>query len=153
MGIRASAKALVIHENKLLLNRCVSRMGLYYALPGGGQHESERLEETVQREVLEETGLTVEPMRLAAFFETLTENRSGFVNAHKHYFVFVCRYLSEVPQVRPVERDAYQTGFEWFTVEEAEQLSLFPRTIRDNLRSMLESESCVYLGSERRSAK
>ena len=37
MCIRDSAKALIVHGDKILLNRCVSRLGIYYALPGGGQ--------------------------------------------------------------------------------------------------------------------
>ena len=34
---RNSAKAIVLHEGRILVNRCVSRFGTYYALPGGGQ--------------------------------------------------------------------------------------------------------------------
>ena len=56
MSARNSAKGLVIHNGKLLVNRCVSRYGEYYALPGGGQHTGEMLSETVRRELLEETG-------------------------------------------------------------------------------------------------
>jgi len=37
LSVRNSAKAIVLHEGKILVNRCVSRFGEYYALPGGGQ--------------------------------------------------------------------------------------------------------------------
>ena len=63
LAIRNSAKALILHDGKLLLNRCVSRLGIYYALPGGGQHDGELLTEAVRREVLEETGLRVKNLR------------------------------------------------------------------------------------------
>ena len=56
MPVRNSAKALVLHEGKILVNRCTSRFGDYYALPGGGQREGETLLEAVRRELLEETG-------------------------------------------------------------------------------------------------
>ena len=150
MAIRNSAKALILHDGKLLLNKCVSRLGVYYALPGGGQHDGELLTEAVRREVMEETGLTVEPLRLSAVFERVTDSREGNINAHKMYFVFLCRYLPDVPPQEPVERDAYQTGMEWLTVEEAKNASLFPKVIRDNLSTLLTGNQTVYLGSERR---
>lgn len=150
MAIRCSAKALILHDGKLLLNRCVSRLGVYYALPGGGQHDGELLTEAVRREVMEETGLTVEPMRLSAIFESVTEGHDGHLNAHKMYFIFLCRYKDEVPEKVPSERDTYQTGTQWLTVEEACRASLFPRVIRDNLPALLEYGETLYLGSERR---
>ena len=60
MSARNSAKGLVIHNGKLLVNKCISRFGEYYALPGGGQHTGEMLGETVKRELLEETGCVAE---------------------------------------------------------------------------------------------
>ena len=59
MPVRNSAKAIVVHDGKILVNRCISKFGEYYALPGGGQHTGEMLNETVKRELLEETGLQV----------------------------------------------------------------------------------------------
>lgn len=150
LAIRSSAKALILHNGKLLLNRCVSRLGVYYALPGGGQHDGELLTETVRREVLEETGLTVEPMRMSAIFESVTESHDGYVNAHKMYFVFLCRYRDDIPASIPSERDTYQTGIEWIPVEQACRASLFPRVIRDNLHALLDYGETLYLGSERR---
>ena len=61
MAIRNSAKAIVIDRGRILLNRCTSRFGEYYALPGGGQNPGETLIETVKRELLEETGYEVNP--------------------------------------------------------------------------------------------
>ena len=150
MAIRNSAKALILHDGCLLLNKCVSRLGVYYALPGGGQHDGELLTEAVRREVMEETGLTVEPMRLSAIFERVMPGRESSVNAHKMYFVFLCRYLPEVPAREPVERDAYQVGMEWVDAREAVRASLFPKVIRDNLPALLEYGETLYLGSERR---
>ena len=118
MAIRNSAKALILHDGKLLLNRCVSRLGIYYALPGGGQHDGELLTEAVRREVMEETGLTVEPMRMSAIFERVSEGRDGSV-AHKMYFVFLCRYISDIPQeepivaATPVEKAYHQLALSW----------------------------------------
>lgn len=149
MAVRNSAKALILHEGKLLLNRCVSNYGVYYALPGGGQHEGELLTEAVKREVIEETGLSVEPMRMCAVFERVSLSRGGS-GAHKMYFVFVCKYLSGVPPVEPAERDMYQTGMEWMTIARARSANIFPRVIRDNLDALIDYGETLYLGSERK---
>ncbi len=149
MAIRNSAKALILHDGRLLLNRCVSRLGVYYALPGGGQRDGELLTEAVKREVMEETGLTVEPMRLSAIFERVNDGRDGGA-VHKMYFVFLCKYLSDIPVKEPSERDAYQTGMEWLSVDKVMKTSLFPRVLRDNIPAMLSYGETIYLGSERR---
>ena len=62
----------------------------------------------------------------------------------------VCRYMKDIPQEEPVERDAYQTGMEWLPLEKAKKANLFPRVIRDNLSSLIGMGETIYLGSERR---
>ena len=42
----------MLHEGKILVNRCSSRFGEYFALPGGGQRTGEMLQETGSREGL-----------------------------------------------------------------------------------------------------
>ncbi len=54
MAIRNAAKAILIHNDKFLLNKCQSKdIGIYYDLPGGGQNPYETMEQAVLREVLE----------------------------------------------------------------------------------------------------
>ena len=67
MSIRSAAKAIIIKDNQILLNRCRHKDGsIYYDLPGGGQHPYESLEDAVRREVMEETGFEVSVRRFAA---------------------------------------------------------------------------------------
>ena len=147
MPVRNSAKALVLRGGKLLVNRCTSRFGEYYALPGGGQREGETLLEAVRRELLEETGYRVLPMRLSAIYERVCAQREGGMS-HKLYFVFLCRLEDEKERV-PTERDRYQVGMEWVEVEALRNGDLFPRAIRDNLPALLGAGETIYLGSER----
>ncbi|HIV30989.1 MAG TPA: NUDIX domain-containing protein [Candidatus Pullichristensenella excrementipullorum] len=147
MPVRNSAKALVLRGGKLLVNRCTSRFGEYYALPGGGQREGETLLEAVRRELLEETGYRVLPMRLSAIYERVCAQREGGMS-HKLYFVFLCRLEDEKERV-PTERDRYQVGMEWVEVEALRKGDLFPRAIRDNLPALLGAGETIYLGSER----
>ena len=48
MSIRSAAKAIIIKDDQILLNRCRHKDGsIYYDLPGGGQHKYESLEAAV----------------------------------------------------------------------------------------------------------
>ena len=61
--------AVLLHEDKLVLvRRGKPPFRGRYALPGGGVEFGERLEEAVEREVLEETGLESEVMRLLGVY-------------------------------------------------------------------------------------
>ena len=147
MPVRNSAKAIVLHEGKILVNRCVSRFGEYYALPGGGQWEGETLLEAVRRELLEETGYRVAPQRLSGIYERVCENREGGMS-HKVYFIFLCRLEGE-RALAPTGQDNFQVGTEWVDANELRHRNLFPRAIRDNLPALTGYGETIYIGSER----
>lgn len=149
MYIRNSAKALVVSDDgKVLLNKCCSRLGEYYALPGGGQNPGETLQEAVKRELLEETGVTVKPLRLAAIYERIASGREDGAN-HKMYFVFHCK-PEDLPVKTPTERDSYQIGMEWVPLETIEKCNLFPAIIRTEMKRILAAKETIFLGSERK---
>lgn len=147
MSARNSAKALVVRDGKLLVNRCVSRFGEYYALPGGGQLTGEMLSETVKRELLEETGYSVVPLRLSGIYERISEGRRDG-NSHKIYFIFLCRLESEERR-EPTEKDRFQIGCEWIDIRQAHRKNLFPRAIRDNLSGLIGRGETIFIGSEK----
>lgn len=147
MSARNSAKAIVVHNGKILVNRCQSRFGEYYSLPGGGQRTGETLSDALRREVLEETGYAVEPMRLSGIYERISENRDE-EQAHKIYFIFRCRLLDE-NCIRPCEQDRFQIGCEWVPMNELNGKSLFPKAIRDNLNALTGYGETYFIGSEK----
>lgn len=120
--------------------------GECYALPGG-DNGGELLTEAVCRELLEETGFAVEPVRLSAVYECITGGRSG--NNHKLYFIFLCRLTGAKTRV-PTELDAYQIDQKWVPLDQIAKVNLFPRIVRNNIVRMLATEETIYLGSERR---
>jgi len=68
-GPRVAVDAVLLHEGRLVLvRRGKPPFRGRYALPGGGVEVGERLEEAVEREVLEETGLESEVMRLLGVY-------------------------------------------------------------------------------------
>ena len=150
MPIRNSAKAIVISEGRILLNRCTSRFGEYFALPGGGQNPGETLLEAVKREVLEETGYKVTPIRLSGIYERIAQRPGvGQDNlCHKLYFIFLCRLLSDRP-LEPTEHDKFQIGLEWVNLKDIPTSNMFPHAIRDNIPALIGSGEIIYIGSEK----
>ena len=144
---RNSAKAIVLHEGKILVNRCNSRFGEYFALPGGGQRKGEMLSETVRRELLEETGYTVTPLRLSGIYERISEGRDEGLS-HKIYFIFLCK-LEDEPCKTPSERERFQIGLEWIDLRRIRTCNLFPRAIRDNLSGLIGYGETIFIGSEK----
>lgn len=71
MGIRNSAKAIVVKEGKLLTIKMHENGGTYYILPGGGQEHGENLHQALERECKEELGAEVEIRELLFYVNTL----------------------------------------------------------------------------------
>ena len=116
MAIRSTAKAIWLENGKILLNRCQNRTGnVYFALPGGGQRPFETLEETVVREVREETGFSVRPVRLLAVCEEIfgdaTIRRDFPEYAHRLHHIFLVERTDEA-RMSPQEKDFQQMGCE-----------------------------------------
>ncbi len=78
---RIAARALVVEDNRLLL---VSDNGEYWYLPGGRLELSESLTDCVEREVYEETGLSVKTGPLLHVLECFDLND----HQHKIHFYF-----------------------------------------------------------------
>jgi len=151
MPIRNAAKALIYENGKVLLNSHRTEEGaVYYDLPGGGQHLYETMEEAVVREVLEETGILVEPIRFQAIAEEIWDNPVMREQAPEY-----CHRMLHIFLVHPLpggrgeksEPDYQQTGSVWVTPEEADSLAIVPVQIRGRMREVLESPAPIYLGS------
>lgn len=87
--------AVVVHAGRvLLIERANEPLKGEWSLPGGGLEVGETLEEGVMREVLEETGLRVTPVRVAEVFDRISRDEDGRVRYHFVLVDFLC-YLSE----------------------------------------------------------
>jgi 8-oxo-dGTP diphosphatase len=63
----------------------------WWSLPGGALELGESLEDAVCREVLEETGLVVEPVKLFEVFERIIRDETGAPEYHYVLIDYVCR--------------------------------------------------------------
>ena len=150
MSIRNSSKALIISNNKILVNQCRWDNGdIYYDLPGGGQNEFESIEEALFREVLEETGYEIRILRFAALAEEIYigENdrirKSGY--AHRITHIFLAE-LSGDPQSLPTELDLYQEKSVWLPLKQADDINLLPAALKGRLSILLHSSMPFWLG-------
>jgi 8-oxo-dGTP diphosphatase len=84
--------ALIFEDGKILLvERGKEPLKGYWSLPGGILETGEKLEDAIRREVLEETGLEVEPLSMFEIFERIMPDHSGRVEYHYVLIDYLCR--------------------------------------------------------------
>jgi len=152
MGIRSTAKAIIIKGDKILLNKCKDiKNGDYYSLPGGGQQKYETLHEAVIRECLEETGYNINPIKFVAVCEEICMN-AGFREkypeyAHKMYHIFICELQNEEMKV-PTEKDSMQLDSEWIEMDALKGIRILPKLVGSNILGIINGAVSAFLGSE-----
>lgn len=131
-----AAKALIVYQNKILLLQDAAR-GLW-GLPGGRSQQGENLQETLIREVREETGLTVSPPSQP--FEKITwQARIGGEDCTVEGSFYICEVVTD--KVTLCEEN---TNYVWIEAERYSEYRLF-----DAIRSALSG----YLGSVRQKVR
>jgi ADP-ribose pyrophosphatase YjhB (NUDIX family) len=118
-----SVRAVVLRGCEVLVVRDPD--GLHIT-PGGRREPGESLEETLRREVLEETGWTVEETHLLGFgrFRHLGPEPPGYRYPYPVFLhlVYVARAGSYLPEAR--EKDGYELASGFFPIERVRMLSL-----------------------------
>lgn len=152
MSIRCAAKAVIICENKVLLNMCSHDNGdIYYDLPGGGQHKYEDMESAVRREVMEETGYAVKNMRFAALAEDIfMEARLREIEpdyCHRIYHIFAANVAEDVKN-EPTELDKGMKKSVWVDINEVKCLpEVFPARMAELVDNIVNGGPVMYLGT------
>lgn len=83
--------AVIFHDHKvLLIERGQEPLKGFWTLPGGLVETGERLESAVRREVLEETGLEIRPLDVAAIFERIMPDEEGRTEFHYVIVDYLC---------------------------------------------------------------
>ena len=114
MKTRVGSRAVVIQNNKILLSH--EKASGWWLIPGGGMEAGETPEECVVREVEEETGLIVRPIKQ---FLTLHEYYEEY-RYTSHYFV--CEVTGEAKMRLTDEEKLRGLEPEWIPLQEAVDL-------------------------------
>jgi len=111
---RKAARAVVFDENnKVAL--VYSKKNNYHKLPGGGVEEGEDFETTVQRELIEEIGCTVENIKELG----MVEEYRNKVGLHQTSYCYTARVIEKV--TTKLEANEIIEGYvtQWFALDEA----------------------------------
>jgi len=111
----------------LLIKRGHPPLKGHWSLPGGGVEVGETLEEAVAREVLEETGLTIEVGPIVEVLDRISRDADGRVEHHFVLVDFVCRAREQGAGEMRAGTDADDA--EWVALEDLARYEVAPVTI------------------------
>lgn len=116
--------AIVVRDSKLLLvRRANPPLQGEWSLPGGLVETGETTRQAVIREVLEETGLVVAPIRLVEVFERILRDREDRVEYHFVLIDYLCHAISGEARAASDVSDV-----RWAKLEELASLAVAPET-------------------------
>jgi len=117
---------MIIHRGRILLSvRGKPPSEGLWGLPGGVVEVGETVEEALVREVLEETGVTVRPLKQVAVLDSVNRDEDGRVKYHYILFEFLCEYVSG--EVRP---DSDALDARWVPLDDLGSVDIMPTTLR-----------------------
>lgn len=95
----AVSAAIMRDGQVLLVRRARPPNNPVHTLPGGVVEVGETLREAVEREIREETGLTIEPLALAGHREFIVRDEASRVVRHFIILCFAARWVAGEPVV------------------------------------------------------
>jgi len=95
-----AVSAAIIRDGHVLVARRARAPALgIWTLPGGVVEAGETLTEALKREVVEETGMVVEPVALAGHREVVVRDDDGQVSRHFVILCFATRWIKGEPKL------------------------------------------------------
>ena len=155
--IRNAARALIVREDRiLLLRKDGGDRGERFALPGGGQEPGETLQQTLNRECLEEIGTQVhiqDLVHVADFFKPRDTDPPS--TRHLVEFLFWCTVPETYTARSGQSPDKHQVAVIWAPLEDLPHMPFYAQSLAPLLRDLLQQRSVelpqqnkrrIYLG-------
>jgi ADP-ribose pyrophosphatase len=112
--------AVVFHNNRVLLVKRSNPPGKgYWTLPGGKVEMGETLQQAVEREILEETGIRIKTQNFVDIFDMIEYGIDNRIRFHYVIIDFFAEYIDGVPKAAD---DASAAG--WISAEAMLNLSV-----------------------------
>lgn len=123
--IRVSARAIALNPagDRLLVERVPERNSFYNFI-GGGVEEGETLEETLRRELGEETDLVEYELSYLFFAERFLTINGRRLHGLEHFFLLTTPQEQVTPRLPDVE-------FAWLPLAQLAKYDLRPHVVRD----------------------
>ncbi len=127
-------------EGKVLICRA-EKWGNKYIIPGGHIEEGEKMEDALQREILEETGLHIYDIQLISLKENIPSKRYH-KNKHFIFIDFVCKTESSKVALNEEAQE-----YRWIDLKEIEQYDLcsFTKELLMEIRDRDKEENKVNI--------
>jgi 8-oxo-dGTP diphosphatase len=118
--------AVVIHKDKILLvKRIKDPQKETWAIPGGSVNLGETLQEAAEREIKEETGLTIKAKKPVHTFDLIERDERGAIRFH---YVIIDLEADYVGGKLKSADDALDAG--WFNPNELDELAVTKATLK-----------------------
>jgi len=132
LNIRAAG--VIIHNNKILAHKNTNSD--HYALIGGRVEIGENSEDTVKREIMEETGKEVETIGYISTIENFFEMQGK--KYHEIMFIHKVEFINEQDKqiqetIKNIEGKDY-LQYEWLDIEKIDQYNILPKIIKEILK-------------------
>ena len=148
---RYSIKAIIIKDDKFLVEQVDQGRGIFYKLPGGGHHFGETIHEALHRELQEELGIDAEIGTLLFIRDYLAKNHDmefDDSNFQQTELMFLCNVKDFSNLGRGTEPDKNQVIC-WKSIEELEQIKFYPQKLVPYLKDIKKlkgQKETIYLG-------
>ncbi len=126
IGVGCGAVILNEHNEILLQLRNKSPEKGYWSIPGGRVELFEKIEDTIKREVMEETGVQVEVVDLLGICNHIVENE------HVHWVSpsYLCKIIKGIPEIKEPKN---HLDLKWFNINNLpENITLTTKVALEN---------------------
>jgi len=143
---KAAVGALVLNKDRVLLvKRGKAPAKGLWALPGGKIELGETMTQALEREILEETGLSVRADHIIHVFDNIIHNQNGDIQFHYIIIDFLAHPLNPEANLSPGD-DAAEVR--WAAMDKLDNLSVTETTL-NLIQQVMETQTQGVLSQEK----